>query len=995
MTLLLALALVASACQVTATNVSHETSAGAGVDASVTPAATATALPTPTRVPLAENDEAEPTDPTGGGATPFTGSRPPTSTTPDAWNTDLALDPAVVEGQLDNGLRYLILQNGRPGSQAQLRLVVEAGSLNEAPGTSGAAHFLEHMMFNGTERFPGNEIVQVLEAFGSGFGPDINAYTSYQETVYELQVPSRSSATLQLGLDVLYQWATAATIDLEAVIDERGVVREEYRRGAESLNGRIGEQIRSVLFAGTPFLGRAPIGELAVIDSLTDTELRAFYEQWYRPELMTVVAVGDFDVREMERRITDTFVQPVSAAPQDAFDATIASPVLEQPTYSIITDPEIQATDVEVLWRMPSAPLTSPIALRDNLVALMAFGMIDTRLFERIQGGESALVSAAANAGPFVANTALASVSATADADTVESALAELLTELERARQHGFTAQELERQRTQLLTGVEQQFAESSTRQDTALAADLVAYALGRDVLTEPAEQQRVATEVLESITPADTQAFLFDVLEAPPYVLVTSPEATAQVLPATDALEALYLASVGAEVDAVTRQDIELERLMERPDAAEIVNVEDLEGGQGTIVTYQNGLRLAYRQSAVIENAVEVDGYSPGGYFAIDGPAVPLLDAAATMANGSGFTSIDFVTLDRFLTGSVVSLETSIGRVEERIDGSAATEDLELLFQLIHLQMTEPTISELEVRRFEESWRAVAEEPASTPAIAADLELWRLRYGDSPWFRYIPTPQDLDTLDPDLLLDAYRDRFDDAGDFIFAVVGDFDPDEVVDLGARYLGTLPDTGTRETPIDRDPGVPEANLLETVAAGLGDQGRVRINWESPYPFTLEADVTAQAVELVVNARLRDLIREELGASYSPNAAVSVLAEPKSWVDTIIEVESDPDRLAEVSDAVRDELTRIRAGDFDQQYLDLAIDQLVEGYRFFTNQQYLDRLIFHTYYPERPATEYTQRSALAESLSRQDIAEAAAVIFPESRSVEIWLVPQEQG
>ncbi len=240
-------------------------------------------------------------------------------------------------------------------------------------------------------------------------------------------------------------------------------------------------------------------------------------------------------------------------------------------------------------------------------------------------------------------------------------------------------------------------------------------------------------------------------------------------------------------------------------------------------------------------------------------------------------------------------------------------------------------------------------------------------------------------------MLAAYRERFADAGDFVFAVVGDFDPDELVDLGARYLGTLPDSGRRETPVDRDPGLPEQNLVATVAAGIGDQGRVRINWESPYPSTLEATVTARLLELVVHARLRDLIREELGASYAPSADITVLREPKPWVDTIIEVESDPERLQEVSQEVRDELARIRAGEFDPRYLDLAVEQLVEQYRFFSNNDWLDLLLFHTRYDDRPAGEFRDRAQIAQTVTVADIAEAATVVFPESRSVEVWLVP----
>lgn len=953
-----------------------------------TPTAEPTAAPAPsTPSPTAGDDAPEITD----DSVRFVGEAPPAPVPPAGWDTPFALDGAVVQGQLDNGLSYLIRNNGRPGSQAQLRMVVQAGSLNEEPGTEGAAHFLEHMMFNGTELFPGNAIVQVLEGFGSGFGPDVNAYTSYEETVYELQLPTRSSATIQLGLDVLFQWATAATISPDDVIDERGVVREELRRVVEPLSGRISSEVRDVLLSGSDYLGSEPIGTADVVESMSEVELRAFYERWYRPELLTIVAVGDFDVADMERRIAATFVQPAPAEPLGNRDFATAPGPLPEPIFDVITDSEIQRTEIEVLWRLDSQPVQTPATLQRELVARMTMSMVNSRLFERVQGGESDLLSANAGVGGFLPNIEIASMSARVEPALVDVALSELLVELERARQFGFSADELDREIAEVRAQVAQQFASSGTRQDGDIARELVEYSLGREIAADPAEQQAIANQVLDAITVDDAQRYLFDVLATDPYVLLTAPTNDQAGLPTPEALAETYFQTVGTQVEAVDRSVSTITELVQRPEPAAVVDRQNIAPLDATIVTYENGARLVFRQTQITENIVRLQAHSPGGFFAVDGPEVPLLGRSAGLVAGSGFESIDVVTLDRLLAGSIASLSSSVGRASESLNGESSTNDMETMFQLVHLQMTEAMISDLQVRQFDERWRALAQDPSLNPPIAGDLELWRLRYGDSPWFRLIPTLEDLDSLDRDLLASSYRDRFADAGDFVFAVVGDFDEAELIDLGARYLGTLPDSGRREAPIDRDPGLPEENLVATVAAGVGDQGRVRINWESPYPFTLEADVAAQTLELVVNARLRDLIREELGASYSPNAAVSVLSEPKSWVDTIIEVESDPDRVGEVSAVVREELERIRSGQLDQQYLDLAVEQLTESYRFFNNNQWLDLLLFHTVYGDRPAGEFRTRTDIVQQLTIADMADTAVLVFPPTRSVEIQLIP----
>jgi zinc protease len=992
---ILALALVAVGCRVDSTTTADfvaqaEPSIDDGSDPddrsapdepAAEPTADATAEPTP-----------EPAPSFGEPGSPFTGQAPAAFEPPAEWSDPVPLASEVAQGTLGNGMDYLVRSNNRPGGQAQMWLVVEAGSLNEAPGTEGSAHFLEHMLFNGTERFPGNELIPVLENFGAVFGPDINAYTSFGETVYQLEVPARSDDSLQLALDVLHQWATAATIAPDAVIAERGVVRDEFRRSIETVDGRIGQEIRSVLFEGTDYLGNEPIGLASVIEAMTDVELRAYYETWYRPELMTVVVVGDIDVSDIVERIENTFVQPASQTPTEPFEV---APIggLEAPVFDVIVDTELQRPDLQVFWRTSGGPTTSAALTRESIVRDVALAMVDRRLLARVQSADTVLSRAAVGVDGPLGDATLLSAFVQAPAADQEAALAELLLELEQARQFGFGDDELAVELDAYRSSIELAFAQRDTRQDRELASELVEYVLGRSGAPSEEERRQILLEVLDTITVDDAQRVLFELLDAEPYVVVTGPTADEASLATPEALAAVYDAIVGVALEEQVQERTTLVELMEAPEPAPIVD--RTTSGNVTTVTYDNGARLVFRTSTIQDDVVLLRATSPGGFFAIDGPEVPLLGRTPGLVGGSGFESIDIVTLARFLSTRVVSLSTDISRAEESIAGEAATDELEVLLQLIHLQLTEPTITDVRVRQFDEQWRPLATDPTSDPGLTARLALWQARYGMSPWFRLIPTLEDLDRLDQDALLAAYKDRFADAGDFVFAVTGDFDAEELVDLGARYLGTLPDSGRREVPIDRDPGIPPENVVETVAVGVGDQGRLRINWESPYPFTLEADVTAQAVELVVNARLRDLVREELGASYSPNAAVSVLVEPKPWVDTIIDIGSDPDRVDEVAAVVRDELARIRAGDFDPQYLALATEQLSESYRFFTNNEILRDLLFFTQYPDRPSNEVFDRTDIVQSLTVDDIAQAATVIFPPNQSVEIRQIPAEDG
>lgn len=908
-----------------------------------------------------------------------------------SWWAQTPFEVDEFAGELANGMRVIVRDNTAPGGQIQFRLVVEAGSVHEVPDALGSAHFLEHMMFNGTEQFPGNELIPVLESFGAGFGPDVNAYTSFSETVYKLSIPADFD-NIGLALDVLAEWASAATIAPDAVDAERGVVREEYRISEESASGRVGDITRDVLFGGTNRAGRDPIGTIESIDTIDAGQLRAYYDMWYRPENMTLIMVGDLGSESAQfDRIAARFAEITGRG--DPTPQPVQSDIVgfEEPVYDVITDPELTRNEVSIAWRIAEPPINNRSDLRVEYLRRVAQTILDVRLFEATQRGDGVFLNASMRARRVTPDLVVMAAEASAPAGDVDQAFEDLLVRLEEMRQHPVTADELARAVERLRTPVEQRVAEAPSRQDRAIADGLVQYALGRDRYVEPDEAFEATLDVLDSIGPADIQLFFDALLAGEPYAFVTGPADESDALPEPEALAEAYKSIVGFQVPAPAVGDALPDTLMERPAAGAVIERTSIPDLSAVVVTYENGARLAFRSSQIVENRIEFEGWSRGGFFYEDAAIAPILGRTGSMVLSSGYESIDTVALDRILADRIVSLNAGVTRAEDWLAGEAAVDDLETLFQLIHLQMTEPTIDELAVRRFEEGWRPLAENPGSIPEVAADLELWRLRYGDSPWFRLIPTADDLDSLDVDAQLDAWKRRFADAGDFVFVFVGDADVESVIDLGARYLGTLPAEGVVEEPLDRDPGIPEENLVATVPAGVGDQGRLRINWESPYPFTIEAEVEARVLEVVVDARLRDLIREQLGASYAPSAAITVLSEPKSWVDTIIELNGDPDRLAEISVVIRDELARIRAGEIEQQYVDLAIDQLSEDWRFFSNPNWIQFVKFSLANPERAPGEFRQRTDIARSLTIDDLARAAEVIFPATRSVEVRMVP----
>ncbi len=910
------------------------------------------------------------------------------------WADPFTPDQNILAGQLDNGMRYLIQQNDKPGRQMQLRLVVDAGSLAETEDQQGAAHFLEHMMFNGTEQYPGNEIVRLLESFGGAFGPDINATTSYERTVYQLQLPA-TAPDISTGLNVFRQWATAATLDPEAVINERGVVLAEQRRRAETAAGRLSEPIRAQLLDGTGLNERPPLGPVESIETMTAETLNDYYERWYRPDLMTVVAAGDFSPAEVERLISETFASLEASAPLDMPPSEIETGPFAEARADVLTDDEITSTSIELFWRRTDGALRVRNDIRAALLASLSMQLISTRLDEGVRGGDLPFIAASASATSLTPKLSVASIRAETREDEVELAMRAAIAEMERARQFAVTDDEFGRARAAFQAGFDQQLSQSPTRQDNDVAAALVDQAVSGSPAMSPADMHQQSTEALASLTAGDVRRYVHDLLETDPYVLVVGSSNDRDILPSDAALIETYRQVIGLPVVAPEQSTDLPNELMARPEAAPVVDRFFDEVTNATTVTFENGARLVVKPSQITENLVVLSGLSDGGFFAEeDERLVPLLPATAGIVSSSGFERLSAVDLQRFLSRSVVSLGTGIDRTSESITGSSSSDELELLLQLVHLQMTEPTIDEVLVEQLVERSRRTIENLQASPGLVATIELFDLRYGDSPYFRVSPTATDIDGYDPQEQLAAWQRRFADASDFVFVVTGDLDNiDQVVDLGARYLGTLPSLDGIEDVPERDPGLPEANLESTVRVGVGNQARLIMNWESPYELTPESEIVASALEIVVSARLRDLIREELGASYAPSAAVSLIDEPVEWVDTSIDIEVDPDRLDEVNVAIDAELDRLRAGDLEQSYLDNAIEALVDDFTFFSNNEWIDLLHLYADDPTRSSGEVRERRRIAQSLTLDDLAAAAQVVFPPQRSVVVKLLPAE--
>ncbi len=938
----------------------------------------------------------------------------------------LGLDPAVRTGTLPNGLTYFVRRNAEPRNRAELRLVVDAGSVLEDEDQRGLAHFVEHMAFNGTERFERQELVDYLEGIGMRFGPDLNAYTSFDETVYLLQVPTDSAGLLATGFDVLKEWASAITFDGEEIDKERGVVLEEWRlgRGAQA---RVRDAQFPVLFAESRYAERLPIGDPEVLRSAPHDALRRFYRTWYRPDLMAVVAVGDFDPAAVEETIRATFgglVNPPSPTPRPSFGL----PGHDDTRFAIATDPELTTTSVAVLYKEPPDPETTVAAYRRRLHDRLYNRMLNARLYELTQQADAPFLGAFTGKGGFVRPSDLYIMQALVADGGVPRGLEALLTEAARVRRHGFLPGELERTKADLLRELEVAYNERETTDSRRFAGELVDLFLEDEPAPGIEREYELARRLLPTIALAELDALADEVTgSANRVILVSAPEAEGVAVPTESDLRAVF----EAVEERLDRQGIEpytetlsAEPLVAAPPApGAITSASDYEDGSGvTEWRLANGVRVVLKPTDFKTDEVLVTAFSPGGTSLASEATFQSAEQAAAAVNVGGVGDWSATDLDKKLAGEAVSLRPYVGSREEGFSGSASPEDLETLFQLIHLYVTAPREDAEAFEAYTERLRGVLQNRSARPE-AAFSDTLQVTLAQGHPRRQPFTVATLDEVALDEALAFYRERFRDAGDFTFVFVGAFTPAEIEPLVRQYLATLPAAGREEAPRDLGIRPPEGVVRKTVRRGIEPKARVALVFSGDLNVrldTLDLDGTIEidgrtlavadsvygarreaarserflleALADALRIRLREELREDRGGVYGVGVSAAV-DRPAGLYSVSVGFGCDPERADELTEAVFDEIARFK----DEGPTNAVLKKVREGDRraqelaFRENEAWLNAL-GEAYRHGEPPLEALDRSDLIEELSYGAVRGAAQYYLDTERYVQVVLLPE---
>ena len=855
-------------------------------------------------------------------ATPKTASTPagpPAGITP-LLEQQLPVDPQVTIGELDNGLRYYIRRNQEPAHRAELRLVVDVGSVLEREDQRGLAHFAEHMAFNGTARFAKQELVDYLEAIGIRFGPDLNAYTGFDETVYILQVPTDSLEILDQGLQILEDWAHGISFEPEEIDKERGVVVEEWRRG-RGAGARLRDQQLPVILRGSRYAQRLPIGERAVLDTFAHRALIDFYQRWYRPGLMALIAVGDFDPDWVEERIQTHFSQ-IAASESPEARPLYPVPDHEQTLFAIAADPEATHSSATVYYKRDVEPEGRVGDYRRYLVQALYHRMLNQRLDELTMQADPPYLQAVSTQGRMVRSKEAYMLRAVVADNGVERGLEAILQEARRVLVHGFTATELAREKKGMLRRMEQAHRERDKTRSGRFADEYKRSFLTGEPIPGLDYEYGFYKSFVPQISLEEVNALADRWLQSGNRVIaVSAPEKQGVELPRGEALLAIFAAVAEREVEAYVEEVADASLLEQVPAEGAIAARDSIPELGLTRWRLENGIEVLLKPTDFKNDEVVFAASSPGGFSLVPDEEYIAARTADSVIREGGVGRFDKIALDKLLADKVVSVQPWISGLQEGLRGSASPEDLETLFQLVYLYGTAPRADTTAFAAYRAWMRGILENRSASPEAAfgdtLQVVLAQHHFRSRPWSKALIGEMDLLTS-----YRVYQQRFGDFGDFTFIFVGNFELATIESLVRRYLGSLPSAGRQESW--RDVGIePPAGQVERfVYKGLEAKSQTRMVFTGPFDWNYRDFFIIHAVADVLQIRLREVLREELGGTYSVGVGAATTHYPRETYSLSISFGCDPDRAEELAAVVMAQIDTLQAQGPEALYIQKA-------------------------------------------------------------------------
>ncbi len=908
--------------------------------------------------------------------------------------TSIPVDTAVKKGRLDNGLTYYVRRNAKPEKRIELRLAVKAGSVCETDRQKGLAHFVEHMCFNGTKNFKENELINILEEMGVKFGADVNAYTSFDETVYTLQVPSDRSDLIEKAFQILEDWAHQVTFADKDIDEERGVIVEEWRLGLGA-EDRMRKKYLPVMLKGSRYAERLPIGEMDIIKKVPYNELRKFYKDWYRPNLMAIVVVGDMPVKEAENKIKQHFAtikNPANAPERIQYDI----PNNIDPLIAVVTDKEAVESAVQMFVKHPKAAEKTAGDYRDILMRMLYNGMINKRFDELLQDPDAPFLYAGSDYSRFIGSTDVYSLYAAAKENMIEKSLETVLIENERVKRFGFTQTELDREKLAVLTQYERAAKEADKTNSSGLADEYVRNFTDEEPIPGIVTENAYAQQFVPGITLEDVNQLARQWLtDENICVVVTAPEKPEIKVPSEVDVIRLLQTVKQAEITEYSDRVIDEPLLAAKPEGSRVFRRKDNPDFGYTELTFMNGTQIVLKSTDFKNDQILFSGYSPGGTSLYLDEDYMSAAWASTIVSMSGVGDFDRISLDKKLTGNTARVSPYIGEIYEGVNGSTAPKDLETMLQLNYMYFTNVRRDEKAFNTFISQIKNQVANMRSNPLYAYMDTLYKVVTSNNPRTITIPTERQIDRIKLDNALYIFNDRFADAGDFKFFMIGNFNVDSVTPLLERYLGGLPSKKRVETWRDVTPKFPAGITELDFARNSEEQSRVNIFMKGPFVKDYKERLFLAVTADILNIRLRESMREEQGGVYGVQLSENVGLYPEPHYSLDFTWGCSPDNVNKLVATVFDEAKKLKTTGPTEIDLNKVKETLIrERETMMKENSYWQQILLNVYRHGDKLMTLEEYKKMINSVKAKDIRKTAQKYINEKNYVIGELMPAKE-
>lgn len=830
-------------------------------------------------------------------------------------------DPAVKIGRLPNGLTYYIRKNVEPKNRAELYLANRIGSLMENDDQLGLAHFTEHMAFNGTKDFPKNEIINYLQKAGVRFGADLNAYTSFDQTVYQLPIPTDSTELFHTGFKILANWAGKISMDGAEIDRERGVIIEEDRQSGKNSGERIRKQLLPIMLKDSRYEKRLPIGKIDLLKTFTHDKIRNFYADWYRPDLQAVIAVGDFDVNEVEQLIIANFSglkNPAKEKERLNYDL----PDNKAPLVKIITDAEQQYNVASVTWKQRGNILKTTADQRKNVVYSMINAMLSARFQEILEKNSAPFLFAQGSFGSYQGGlvpkiNAFQTTAGAKSGKDLLPAFTAAVAESERVVKFGFLQSELDVVKKNIEAGNEMLLKEKDKTSSAAFVGEYLSHFLTGSAIGSIEFNYKDTKENLKTITLAEVNALAKTLItNQNQIIIVTAPEKEKSNLPTTAQLLAA-LTNAEKNLKPYVDNAVDKPLLAQKPVAGKVVSEKKFEDIGVTQWTLSNGIKVLLKPTDFKNDQILFSSFSKGGTSLADPDDYQSADNAGIITQ-SGLGDFNPSQLNRLLAGNTGSAGAYIGELYQGFSGSAAPKDLENALQMVTASALTPR-KDIEIfnKSISDAKVSLENKDAEPESVFADTVQAVL---SSYHKRSMPyTLADIDKISLDKAFSFYKARFADLGEQSFVFVGNFDLNTIKPLIETYIASLPTLNKKTGYIDLGSRTPNGIISKTVYKGLEEKASVQLYIHGDYDYTAANNVQLDALSSALEIKILERLREKESGVYSPQVSLSVNKYPRAHYYFTISFSCAPANTEKLIAAALDEVKIIRTNGVTAQDL----------------------------------------------------------------------------